>query len=194
MRFEKYLYFASAMMRSQKLHSVRYLDRSRREQKLRYLFWELRNYYVRCHPRRRRFSQFKKIWIGACFSSIKSSYYLHSAANAFSDFWYQYCINNIWSNFVHFSKCCFLEKSGLTILWSECNDWPLHVSVIMVANPLTAKLFYWNFYPPEVVSRWRDPQLQVDENIQIWQNRGQRFWNIAVWCPVLSLPCLKADM
>ena len=31
-------------------------------------------------------------------------------------------------------------------------------------NPLTAKLFNWNFHPPEVVSRWRDPQLQVSEN------------------------------
>ena len=31
-------------------------------------------------------------------------------------------------------------------------------------NLLTAKLFNWNFYPLEVVSRWRDPQLQVSEN------------------------------
>ena len=31
-------------------------------------------------------------------------------------------------------------------------------------NPLTAKLFNMNFYPLEVVSRWRDPQLRVSEN------------------------------
>ena len=31
-------------------------------------------------------------------------------------------------------------------------------------NPLTAKLFNWNFHSLEVVSRWRDPQLQVSEN------------------------------
>ena len=31
-------------------------------------------------------------------------------------------------------------------------------------NPLTAKLFNLNFHPLEVVSRWRDPQLQVREN------------------------------
>ena len=31
-------------------------------------------------------------------------------------------------------------------------------------NPLTAKLFNWNFHPLEVVSHWRDPQLQVSEN------------------------------
>ena len=29
---------------------------------------------------------------------------------------------------------------------------------------LTAKLFNLNFHPPEVVSRWCDPQLQVSEN------------------------------
>ena len=31
-------------------------------------------------------------------------------------------------------------------------------------NPLTAKLFNLNFHLLEVVSRWRDPQLQVSEN------------------------------
>ena len=31
-------------------------------------------------------------------------------------------------------------------------------------SPLTAKLFNSNFHPLEVVSRWRDPQLQVSEN------------------------------
>ena len=31
-------------------------------------------------------------------------------------------------------------------------------------NPLTAKLFNLNFHSLEVVSRWRDPQLQVSEN------------------------------
>ena len=32
------------------------------------------------------------------------------------------------------------------------------------SNPLTVKLFNLNFHPLEVVSRWRDPQLQVSEN------------------------------
>ena len=31
-------------------------------------------------------------------------------------------------------------------------------------NPYPAKLFYLNFHPLEVVSRYRDPQLQVGEN------------------------------
>ena len=34
----------------------------------------------------------------------------------------------------------------------------------IIINPLTAKLFNLNFHPLEVVSRWRDPQLQVSEN------------------------------
>ena len=39
-----------------------------------------------------------------------------------------------------------------------------HVNSTVWVNPLTAKLFDWNFHPLEVVSRWRDPQLQVGEN------------------------------
>ena len=31
-------------------------------------------------------------------------------------------------------------------------------------NPCHAKLIYSDFHPLEVVSRWRDPQLQVSEN------------------------------
>ena len=31
-------------------------------------------------------------------------------------------------------------------------------------NPCHAKLIYFDFHPLEVVSRWRDPQLQVSEN------------------------------
>ena len=38
-------------------------------------------------------------------------------------------------------------------------------------NPLTAKLFNLNFHPLEVVSRWRDSQLQVSEN----------YLNLAKW-------------
>ena len=35
---------------------------------------------------------------------------------------------------------------------------------ILAFNPRPAKLIYLNFHPLEVVSRYRDPQLQVDEN------------------------------
>ena len=34
-------------------------------------------------------------------------------------------------------------------------------------NPLTAKLLNLNFHPLEVVSRWRDLQLQVSENYSV---------------------------
>ena len=34
----------------------------------------------------------------------------------------------------------------------------------LYTNISTAKLFNLNFHPLEVVSRWRDPQLQVGEN------------------------------
>ena len=33
-----------------------------------------------------------------------------------------------------------------------------------LVNPFTTKLFNWNFHSLEVVSRWRDSQLQVSEN------------------------------
>ena len=35
---------------------------------------------------------------------------------------------------------------------------------IHLINPWTAKLFNLNFHSPEVVSRWRDPQLHLSEN------------------------------
>ena len=38
------------------------------------------------------------------------------------------------------------------------------LAVIIDFNPLTAKLKNRNFHPLEVVSRLRDPQLQVSEN------------------------------
>ena len=41
--------------------------------------------------------------------------------------------------------------------------WPTYFRHIII-NPLTAKLLNLNFHPLEVVSRWRDPQLQVSEN------------------------------
>ena len=33
-----------------------------------------------------------------------------------------------------------------------------------LANSLSAKLWYLNFHQPEVVCRYRDPQLQVGEH------------------------------
>ena len=60
-------------------------------------------------------------------------------------------------------------------------------------NPLTAEIFNMNFHPLEVVSRWRDPQLQVSENysdLTKWW-LGQLFSNLASLGHILSLTYLK---
>ena len=52
------------------------------------------------------------------------------------------------------------------------SNWSLHFVIrtlssllfILSFNTLTAKFFNLNFHPLEVVSRWRDLQLQVSEN------------------------------
>ena len=45
------------------------------------------------------------------------------------------------------------------------SKWKIHnTEHLTTFNPLTAKLFNLNFHPLEIVSRWRDPQLQVSEN------------------------------
>ena len=51
-------------------------------------------------------------------------------------------------------------------------------------NPLTAKLFNLNFHPLEVVSRWRDPQLQVSENysdLAKWMSTVFKYCWLAKW-------------
>ena len=58
-------------------------------------------------------------------------------------------------------------------------------------NPLTAKLFNMNFHPLEIVSRWRDPQLQVGENYSDLTKWRSTVFKIADWCHILSLTCLK---
>ena len=65
---------------------------------------------------------------------------------------------------------------------------------IIAFNPLTAKLIDLNFHPLEVVSRWRDPQPEVRKIIQIWQNGGQLFSNVAGWCHILSLTNVVLDV
>ena len=53
--------------------------------------------------------------------------------------------------------------------WSRARDGHVHTTwtvtiIIEPLSPLTANLFNLIFYPLEVLSRWRDPQLQVSEN------------------------------
>ena len=61
------------------------------------------------------------------------------------------------------------EKQTTTKMSLSCNvvlhnSYRAYKTNGYIFNPLTAKLFNPNFYPLEVVSRWRDPQLQVSEN------------------------------
>ena len=51
---------------------------------------------------------------------------------------------------------------------------------IVFIDPLPAKLYFLNFYPLEVVSRYRDPQLQVGENYSYLFNLKPTFANLDV--------------
>ena len=54
--------------------------------------------------------------------------------------------------------------------------------------------FKWvkKFHPLEIVSRWRDPQLQVSEHYSdLTKWRSTVFSNIGDWCHILSSTCLK---
>ena len=46
---------------------------------------------------------------------------------------------------------------------SDCVSFSFSFANLSI-NPLPAKLFNLNFHPLQVVTRWRDPQLQVSEN------------------------------
>ena len=67
-------------------------------------------------------------------------------------------LSDQWLQTFGFSVCCGVLISKLIIVIRYRHWWIPHVS------PLTAKLFNLNFHPLEIVSRWRDPQLQVSEN------------------------------
>ena len=45
-----------------------------------------------------------------------------------------------------------------------CMDAPVVIGMKIIVNPCPARLIYLNFQPLEVVSRYREPQLQVAEN------------------------------
>ena len=62
-------------------------------------------------------------------------------------------------HFVNWQIHPFIFK--MTLFW-QLHMWNIHNPGFL--NPLTAKLFNRTFHPLEVVSRWRDPQLQVSKN------------------------------
>ena len=77
--------------------------------------------------------------------------------------------------FSHYVNCIY---SAICVLHVHCAHTiglnPYQINIIqnlsvdginrLNANPCHAKLIYLNFHPLEVVSRYRDPQLQVGEN------------------------------
>ena len=100
-----------------------------------------------------------------------------------------------------------MQFTGLTT-WScvslprsiTSNGWKIHIYVqfewthmqIYVGfNPVTAKLFNLNFHPLEVVSSWRDPQLQVSENYSDLTKWRSTLSNLAGWCYILPLTYFK---
>ena len=69
---------------------------------------------------------------------------------------------SIWNN-----HKCLSYLFTLHLITYVMRPHPLYIFNLSVRNrlnPLTAKLKNRNFHPLEVVSRWRDPQLQVCEN------------------------------
>ena len=58
-------------------------------------------------------------------------------------------------------------------------------------NPLTATLFNLNFHPLELCLADAIHNFKWLKIIQIWQNEGQLFSDIADWCHILSLTYLK---
>ena len=75
-----------------------------------------------------------------------------------------------------FEYLCYGSRVNINILLFPCGD-QLYTSKVGPhterVNPLTAKLFNLILHPLGVVSRWRDPQLQVSENysdLAIWRS------------------------
>ena len=92
--------------------------------------------------------------------------------------WNKYNKYNL--NFTHLKLCLAtathnFKRVKITHIWlpwdqplaNRDSQRPISFPIAMILstiNLLTAKLFNFNFYPTKVVSRWRDPQLQVSEN------------------------------
>ena len=62
---------------------------------------------------------------------------------------------------------------------------------IVIINPLTAKLFNLNFTRLKLCFADAIHNFKWVKIIQIWQNEGQLFSNLADWRHILSLTYLK---
>ena len=76
----------------------------------------------------------------------------------------------------HCSTTYFSSKQWLFFVLQSCvflTRWHIiREGIPQSINLSTTILFNRNFHSLEVVSRWRDPQLQVSENFQIWETLG----------------------
>ena len=98
-------------------------------------------------------------------------------------------INIAWMDFHKYVTSCYLYLYHLSKQWHFCGGsngqnidvWQwlcffVYVCILLLDfNSYLAKLYYLNFHPLEVVSRYRDPQLQVAENYSYF------------WLPVIKL-------
>ena len=97
------------------------------------------------------------LWIYSKFSTrfINLRHMIEWSASDFVIFSVKYIVFCYNGNFVQ------PKENILMFYFTMCNK-------PRALNPSTAKLCNLNFHPLEVVSRWRDPQLQVSENYSAW--------------------------
>ena len=104
-------------------------------------------------------------WFNAGPTSMALAQHLANVSLTFCVYWGQTTV---------YALCTLYSRhsSRMTYAWSDVFHnthqclyyYFVRLIVINMVNPLTAKLFNLNFHSLEVVSRWRDPQLQVSEN------------------------------
>ena len=106
------------------------------------------------------------------YSGITSLWYILCYLNIFLNLnkWSCSAINYITCRSTHIYGAYVVVLQRFHVKFSSCNiPTNIYVCILLsiwwnMINPLTAELFNLNFHPLEVVSRWRDPQLQVSEN------------------------------
>ena len=105
---------------------------------------------------------FFESWAALSAEIINSVFLAHLYIWLFVLYDKQYLILNLKSNMKLYAE---KKVKGSDQKWSiNLSDAGPTLSHKVDFNHLTAKLFNLNFYPLEVMSRWRDPQLQVSEN------------------------------
>ena len=111
------------------------------------------------------FLQFPASNVGKIFIPLKKRYiqywFIGLTKLLSQNYFIKFCdifidLKHAWNRII-----CMYSPSNTRVNTCTAN---LFVTTIHSINPLTAKLFNLNFHPLEVVSRWRDSQLQVREN------------------------------